>query len=336
MKYPLSKLVRIMYGKNQKDVVDENGKYPIYGTGGLMAYSNKYLYNKPSVLIGRKGTINKVKYVDSPFWTVDTLFYTIVNEKYVIPKYLYYKMLTLDLDYYNEGTTIPSLRTETLYRIELDIPSFPIQEKSIKILEKLDYKIKLNIEINNNLIKLIESRYNTLIKKCKWEEIELEKIANITTGKRPMNKLKQAEYPVIGANGIMAYTSNYNFDEDLIITGRVGTIGVVKRYHDKIWASDNTLIVKTKYLNYVESFMKTINFIALNRGSTQPLITQSDLKKQMIKFNEEHVLNFEKENQLLIEKIRCNEKENEELFKLRDTLLPKLMNGEIDLDNVEI
>ena len=159
MIYPLSKLVKIMYGKNQKEVLDVNGKYPIYGTGGLIAYSNKYLYDKPSVLIGRKGTINKVKYVEKPFWTVDTLFYTIINEEYVLPKYLYYKMLTLNLDYYNEGTTIPSLRKETLYRIELDIPSIITQKKCIKILGDIDKKIKLNEEINNNLFNLIKNNY---------------------------------------------------------------------------------------------------------------------------------------------------------------------------------
>ena len=119
--YQLSDLVTIRYGKNQKKVVSAEGEVPIYGTGGLMAYATKWLYDKPSVLIGRKGTIGKVKYVDHPFWTVDTLFYTEVNESLVIPKYLYYLMYQIDLNNYNEGTTIPSLRTETLNRLEMDL-----------------------------------------------------------------------------------------------------------------------------------------------------------------------------------------------------------------------
>ena len=144
-------LVNIKYGKNQRDVENPNGKYPIYGTGGLMSYADKYLYDKPSVLIGRKGSISKVRFSDKPFWTVDTLFYTEVNESKVIPKYLYYKMLTMDMSEYNEGTTIPSLRTDTLYRIELDIPDKETQKKVIKVLDSLDKKIELNNEINNNL-----------------------------------------------------------------------------------------------------------------------------------------------------------------------------------------
>ncbi len=186
------------------------------------------------------------------------------------------------------------------------------------------------------MYKLIKNNYESLINGCNWEEVELGAISNITSGKRPVDKSETGEYPVIGANGIMAYTSDYNFNEDLIITGRVGTLGVVKRYLGEIWASDNTLVIQTKYLNYIENYLKTIDYYSLNRGSTQPLLTQGDLKKQIIYFNEKLVTKFEKDNQIFVDKIRNNEKENSKLIQLRDTLLPKLMNGEIDLDNIEI
>lgn len=149
--YELQELVKIKYGKNQKKVVSDSGNYPIYGTGGLMGYATDYLYDEPSVLIGRKGTISKVRYVDHPFWTVDTLFYTEVNKELVIPKYLYYRMSLIDLNAYNEGTTIPSLRTETLNRIELEIPSLDDQQVVLDMLNPLDEKINLNEKINDNL-----------------------------------------------------------------------------------------------------------------------------------------------------------------------------------------
>ena len=148
--FTLGELVTIKYGKNQKKVQSEDGAIPIYGTGGLMGYATDALYDKPSVLIGRKGTINKVRYVDHPFWTVDTLFYTEVNEELAIPKYLYYLMSLLDLDSYNEGTTIPSLRTETLNRLEFNIPDLDYQGKVLSILEPIDKKINLNEEVNKN------------------------------------------------------------------------------------------------------------------------------------------------------------------------------------------
>ena len=150
-RYSLSELVTIKYGKNQKKVLSADGTIPIYGTGGLMGYATEALYFQPSVLIGRKGTIGKVKYVDHPFWTVDTLFYTIVNSDIIIPKYLYYVMSQIDLKTYNEGTTIPSLRTETLNRLEFDIPSIDEQKEILSYLEPIDEKIELNTAINNNL-----------------------------------------------------------------------------------------------------------------------------------------------------------------------------------------
>ena len=151
-KYTLQDLVSIKYGKNQKKVECIDGTVPIYGTGGLMGYASEPLYTKPSVLIGRKGSIGKVKYVDHPFWTVDTLFYTEVNEELVLPKYLYYLMSLTDMMQYNEGTTIPSLRTETLNKLEFDIPSLAEQEKVLSILNPIDEKIEHNGEINKNLV----------------------------------------------------------------------------------------------------------------------------------------------------------------------------------------
>lgn len=151
-RYSLNQLVKIKYGKNQKAVISEAGEVPIYGTGGLMGYATKSLYDRPSVLIGRKGTIGKVKYVDHPFWTVDTLFYTEVDEDIVRPKYLYYVMSLIDLNNYNEGTTIPSLRTETLNRLEFDIPSLEDQDCLLSILEPIANRIENNEQINKNLV----------------------------------------------------------------------------------------------------------------------------------------------------------------------------------------
>lgn len=150
-RYTLAELATIKYGKNQKKVQCNAGKVPILGTGGFMGYATTFLYDKPSVLIGRKGTIGKVKYVEQPFWTVDTLFYTIVNTEIVIPKYLYYVMSLIDLNNYNEGTTIPSLRTETLNRLKFNIPSLKDQEKILSFLIPIDEKINTNNKINNNL-----------------------------------------------------------------------------------------------------------------------------------------------------------------------------------------
>src|SRR5699024_2743948 len=157
--YLLEDVLDIKYGKNQKKVKDDNGPYPILGTGGLMGYATEYLYDKPSVLIGRKGSISKVRYIDEPFWTVDTLFYTIVNEEIVYPKFIYYYLSQIDFNYYNEGTTIPSLRTQTLNQIILNLPDLKYQAKILKMVNPIEERIKLNNSIISNLEELAQTLF---------------------------------------------------------------------------------------------------------------------------------------------------------------------------------
>lgn len=304
-------------------------------------YGNRYYVTKEDLVMIRYGSQTCGKVVIGKEGIIaNNMFKINLDNSIVLNRYAYY-FLKQDLVYNylrssQNSSTMPSINFGILNKLEIEIPNLDNQRKIVKILCNIDQKIESNNNINNNLYKLIKNNYESLINGCNWEEVELGAISNITSGKRPVDKSETGEYPVIGANGIMAYTSDYNFNEDLIITGRVGTLGAVKRYLGEIWASDNTLVIQTKYLNYIENYLKTIDYYSLNRGSTQPLLTQGDLKKQIIYFNEKLVTKFEKDNQIFVDKIRNNEKENSKLIQLRDTLLPKLMNGEIDLDNIEI
>ena len=133
----LGDIITICYGKNQKEVEKPRGLYNIYGTGGKIGETNDYLYDKPSVLIGRKGTINKPMYVDKPFWTVDTLFYSKIKSNFD-PLWLYYYIDSIDLNKYNEATGVPSLSISNLYRIEILTPSLEEQKKIAKILSTVD------------------------------------------------------------------------------------------------------------------------------------------------------------------------------------------------------
>ena len=187
------------------------------------------------------------------------------------------------------------------------------------------------------MFEIIKTQYDKFINDIdEYELVKLKDIVNVSSGKRPKIKGNEFDIPLIGASGVMAYTDNYNFNEDILIIGRVGTLGVVQRYFDKIWASDNTLTIKTEYSSSVECYLKTVDYISLNRGSTQPLITQTDISNLEMKFNKMKFMKFENEIKPLRNKIYQNELQNKTLEQLRDTLLPKLMNGEIDLDKIEI
>ena len=118
-------VLKIKHGKSQKGVIQLNGDYPILATGGEIGRTNTWLYNKPSVLIGRKGTIDVPQYMETPFWTVDTLFYTEIKANQD-PKFLFYKFQLVDWYSYNEASGVPSLNASTIEKIK---SSFPIEEK---------------------------------------------------------------------------------------------------------------------------------------------------------------------------------------------------------------
>ncbi|QPS31277.1 restriction endonuclease subunit S [Clostridium perfringens] len=136
----LKNILEICYGKSQKEVETENGIYKILGTGGVIGYTNEYLWNKPSVLIGRKGTIDKPMYIEEPFWTVDTLFYTKINNENNV-KWIYYYLNNIDLKKYNEATGVPSLSVNNLNNIKVITPSLKEQEKIAEILSTVDKQI---------------------------------------------------------------------------------------------------------------------------------------------------------------------------------------------------
>ena len=349
-RYALSDLATIKYGKNQKKVLSESGNIPIYGTGGLMGFATTALYDKPSVLIGRKGTIGKVKYVEHPFWTVDTLFYTIVNTDIVLPKYLYYVMSLIDLNNYNEGTTIPSLRTETLNRLEFDIPSLEEQETILSCLNPIDEKIALNNAINNNLEQQVSILYQSWFEDFEitngvcpedWSYQELSSIADIASGKRPPVKSnvcnQETPISIVGAASVMGFTSEANHTDKILVTGRVGTHGVVQRFNTPCWTSDNTLVITSPYYEFTNQILHRIDYSSMNRGSTQPLITQGDMKKVVVLVPDENTLaKFEEFAGSLMVKWEANNKENVKLASLRDTLLPKLMSGELDVSDIDL
>ena len=135
-------VLKIKSGKDQKQVECENGIYPILGTGGQIGKTNSFLYDKPSVLIGRKGTINKPQYMETPFWTVDTLFYSHIYEPN-IPKYLFYSFQSVNWKKYDESTGVPSLSSSTIEGVDCNIPSKEEQLKVANFLSLLDKKIEL-------------------------------------------------------------------------------------------------------------------------------------------------------------------------------------------------
>ena len=124
-------LLTIRHGKSQKGVESLDGAYPILATGGQIGRANQFLSDRPSVLIGRKGTIDKPQYIDTPFWTVDTLFYSDIHQPNNA-KFLYYRFCLIDWNQYNEASGVPSLNARTIQGVEILCPK-PGEQTAIAI-----------------------------------------------------------------------------------------------------------------------------------------------------------------------------------------------------------
>ena len=129
----LKDILIIKNGKDYKNLTE--GKYPVYGSGGIMTYVSSYVYDKPSVLIPRKGSIDKLYYVEEPFWNVDTIFYTEIDEEKVIPRYVYFCLQKEHLEQYNTAGGVPSLTQKVLNRVKLPVPPLEVQREIVHILD---------------------------------------------------------------------------------------------------------------------------------------------------------------------------------------------------------
>lgn len=147
----LADLVNIKYGKDHKKL--EDGSIPVFGSGGIMRYVNKSLYEKESVLIPRKGTLNNVIYVNQPFWSVDTMFFTEMKLPN-IAKFVYQFVKSKDLAMMNIGSAVPSMTTSILNSMEIVIPDEDSLEKYDEIVTSFYTKLDLNKSNSNNLITL--------------------------------------------------------------------------------------------------------------------------------------------------------------------------------------
>ena len=266
-------------------------------------------------------------------------------------------------------STQPNMQIESLLRFLFDLPPLDIQDEILKTLSCLDSKIE-NLRRQNETLENIaqtlfkhwfidfefpfdfaQGKPNADGKPYKssggvmvaselgdipegWRVTKLEDLTKITTGKG----LKKEEfkndgtYPVLGANGEMGRTDKFLTEEESILTGRMGTLGIVNINYSKAWISDNVIIFNptTNFFYYIYFCLRNTNLKNLNRGSTQPLITQGDLK--MIDFLNPDinlVNNFHILSRKLFNKKRLNEEQIQTLTKIRDSLLPKLMSGQI-------
>ena len=155
MEYTFADVLEIKNGKSQKAVENPDGKYPIYGSGGVMGYADDYICEADTVIIGRKGSINNPIFVNEPFWNVDTAFGLQAKKELLIPLYLYYFCKNFDFERLNKTVTIPSLTKSDLLKIKITLPDITLQKSVIDRLTAIERVIeqrKIELEMLDKIV----------------------------------------------------------------------------------------------------------------------------------------------------------------------------------------
>lgn len=261
----------------------------------------------------------------------------------LVPRFLkYYVQSTEYYDWiegFSTGSTRKNLNARDYGNLPVVLPPKAYQQKVVAILDMIENKILLNQQINKNLQKLKDDIW---ISQRVDKKTSLSNLMTIQSGKRPIdrydNKFRLKElYPIIGANGVMGWTSKALTAGTIITTGRVGTHGVVNMFDEPVWVSDNSFVISSKYEEVAYEILRCdVKFLTLVHGTTQPLITQKDLKQYVVSIPSNNQLKKVNEHlKVYTNLINVNNKQNKFLTALRNLLLPKLLSGEIDLSDVK-
>jgi len=389
--YRLDGLMQIKYGKDHKHLAD--GTYPLYGSGGIMRYVEKPLYDDESILIPRKGTLSNLFYLDQPFWSVDTMFYSKITKDLVLPKYLFYTLKTFDLASLNVGSAVPSLTTEVLNEVLVSIPSLPTQTTIAEILSSLDDKIELNNKINQELENLAQTLFKQWFIDFEfpnengepykssggemvdselgefpkgWEVYRFKDIVSNYIDNRgktppiandgiPLVEVKHMVdigiYPSLKTDKFLSKEVYDTFLrahllEDDILMSTVGTIGRLNIVPDfQIFAiAQNVLGIRFKKDLISQLFMfclmrtKGFNDEIKSRliETVQSSIKRGDLEKIPVILPKRILVErFDNIIKDIFDRIKTSVLEIDELVNLRDTLLPKLISGELEVSQTQ-
>ena len=372
----LGNVLEVKYGKDHKKLAD--GQYPVYGSGGLMRYVDSKLYDGPSILIPRKGTLNNIMFVDNPFWTVDTMFWSIINTEKVDPKFLFYSICKRDFASMNVGSAVPSMTVNILNDIQISYPkNIEDQRRIASILSSLDRKIELNNKINADLEEMAQAIFKNWFvdfepfKDGKFVDSELGmipegwKVGTIGDIVEFQNGFafsskdfsENGEYKIITIKSVQdgylvtdgsskvteyptkmpAYCKLQSGDILLSLTGNVGRCCLVTE--PNLLLNQRVAKIKAKE-SYDNSFSYALFrlketkelLISISRGTAQANLSPVEASKlPMVIPSEDARKNFSMISDTIMDKIISIHIESSRLSTLRDTLLPRLMSGELEV-----
>ena len=385
--YKLGDVLTIKYGKDHKQLAD--GDIPIYGSGGIMRYGERSLYDGPSILIPRKGSLNNVIYADKPFWTVDTMFWSIINDSIANPLFVYYSICKKDFASLNVGSAVPSLTVPVIEDIDILLPPKATQDKVVSILKSLDDKIELNRHINDNLEQQTQALFKSWFVDfepflreeffksdslfgdipVEWHIVAIKDLsvyitdyvangsfASLRENVRLYDKPNYAHFirnTDLKAESYKMYVDKHSYEflsksvlegGEIIISnvGDVGSVFLCPKLEKPMTLGNNIILLRPKK-DYLTFYLYMLFKGGIGQhlidgvtgGSAQRKFNKTDFKSIKLMMPPVNILiKFDRIVKPIFSKIEENRDEISRLTSLRDTLLPKLMSGELKINDI--
>ena len=346
--FKLGDVIVLNYGKALPEKKRVFGNIPVYSSAGLTGYHNESLVNGRGIIIGRKGTIGSVHFSYKPFWCIDTAYYITDNEEYNL-KYIYYLLQTLGLNELNEDSAVPGLNRNTAYQQDISFPPLPEQKAIADVLSSLDDKIDLLTRQNKTLEDLAQAYFR------KWfiEDIHnkicykrFADVAEFSKGKKPREIIEEQRKGYVRQILIDTFDTDkeyYTRPEGMIISTETDILMVMDGASSgRVEIGFSGVVGSTigmfrpksdfKYPMFLYEFLKSNEEFIMD-NTTGSAIPHADKKLifelEIPYFQEEKIQEFENFALVLFNKRQNNRRQIRTLTKLRDTLLPKLISGEI-------
>lgn len=365
--FKLCELLKIYNGTKYDHL--NKGDIPLYGSGGLMSHVDEALYSGEAILLPRKGTLSNIMYVNESFWTVDTMYYAVVNDKLADAFYLYSYLSQLDLSNLDSGSTLPSMTKSAYESIVVKLPDLKIQKAVATILFNIRKKLETNNQINQELEAMAKTLYDYWfvqfdfpdqngkpykssggkmvyhpeLKREIPEGWGVESVGNLLDKVTKAEKIENNSIEFIGEIPVIDQSQKY-------IAGFTNNENAILQPQDgHVIFGDHTRVVKYINFDYARGADGTQVLISNNENISNVLlyhmIEDFDLsnygyarhfkflkEKTVIVPDKEVSSKFETQANVIYEKIKNNIFENQELTQLRDWLLPMLMNGQVKVE----
>ena len=362
----LSEIAYLNYGKSLTSDIRKEGKIPVYSSSGITGWHDTALVNEDGIVIGRKGNVGSLFYAGGPFYCIDTAYYIKKSELKCNIKYFYYLLKTLGLDKLNEDSAVPGLNRDTAHSQQFSYPKeIDTQRRIAGILSALDDKIELNRQTNVTLEAIAQAifkewfvRFNFPGATGEMVESELglipmgwrvgklgEMITNFDSKRVPLSRPERINrkgiFPYYGATSILDYIDDYLFDGVYLLMGEDGTVitndekPILQYISGKFWANNHAHVLQGKGMfstEFIYLVLKNTNIKHIVTGAVQPKINQENMNNLNVIIPDSILLrNFQNIiKSFFIHKINIEE-QNSTISTIRDTLLPKLLSGEIEV-----